>query len=301
MTAFAQNLRPLSIAELFDRSFRLYRQNFGTFLGIVALTQLPLFAFQLILLMTQGATTADLAEFSDVLGEPVSFLAILHIIVSTLFTQIGAAALTRAISDNYLGRQVSTLSAFQRIGRSWLTLIFALMVAGLVIGATAVPFILVFFIPCIGQVVGFAGAVAVMLMGIVLTSLVTPVVVLEKKSAGEATRRAWELAKKRMGWILGYLILLGLFSTLTIDGPTILLQSLFNYLAGNANLMTQSIVQQTGNLLFSALFLPIELTAITLMYFDLRIRFEGFDLLVLAETGDSTLVDASDLTSKTSL
>lgn len=301
MTAFAQNLRPLSIAELFDRSFRLYRQNFGTFLGIVALTQLPLFAFQLVLLMTQGATTADLAEFSDLLEGPVSFLAIWHILVSTLFTQIGAAALTQAISDNYLGRKVSTLSAFRRIGRSWLTLIFALIVAGLVIGATAVPFILMLFIPCIGQIVGFAGAIAVMFMGIVLTSLVTPVVVLEKKSAGKATRRAWELAKKRMGWILGYLFLLGLFSSLAIDGPTFLLQSLFDSFVGSTNLMTQSIVQQTGNLLFSALFLPIELTAITLMYFDLRIRFEGFDLLVLAETGDSTMADASDLTSKMSL
>lgn len=37
------------------------------------------------------------------------------------------------------------------------------------------------------------------------------------------------------------------------------------------------------------------------MYFDLRIRFEGFDLMVLASGDQEAPADAADLTTKTSL
>lgn len=37
------------------------------------------------------------------------------------------------------------------------------------------------------------------------------------------------------------------------------------------------------------------------MYFDLRIRFEGFDLMVLAAATEDYHSDAADLTAKTTL
>jgi len=40
-------LRPLSLSELLDRTFQLYRQYFMLFVGIVALPQLVLLAAQL--------------------------------------------------------------------------------------------------------------------------------------------------------------------------------------------------------------------------------------------------------------
>jgi hypothetical protein len=65
--------------------------------------------------------------------------------------------------------------------------------------------------------------------------------------------------------------------------------------------MLQTIVQTAVTLFFSLIYLPLQLTAITLMYFDLRVRTEGFDLAVLAqglaidtgsEMGDVTAVTA---------
>ena len=35
-------LRPMSLGDLFDTAFRLYREHFVTFVGIVALLQVPL-------------------------------------------------------------------------------------------------------------------------------------------------------------------------------------------------------------------------------------------------------------------
>ena len=296
------DLRPLSVAELFDRTFRLYRNNFFAFLGIVVLTQLPLYLIQIIIAVTVGTDTAiNPADFSTLLQGPTLLLGIFTILLSVLFTQIGAAALTKAISDSYLGRSTSIREAFQRLGGTWFTLIFALILAGLVIFGVAIPFILVLFIPCIGQIVGFIGIFAVALIGNVIVSLVAPVVVLEKSGPGDAVKRAWELGKKRFWWIVGYLILLGILSFLVIQGPTFLLVFLFETILGITDLMVRSIVEQSATLIFSALFLPIELTAITLMYFDLRIRFEGFDLMVLTAAVEDLPPDAADLTAKTTL
>ena len=38
----APQLRPMSLGDLFDTAFRLYREHFVTFVGIVALLQVPL-------------------------------------------------------------------------------------------------------------------------------------------------------------------------------------------------------------------------------------------------------------------
>ncbi len=296
------DLRPLSVAELFDRSFRLYRNNFITFLGIVVLTQLPLALFQILLAALSG-TSADFNNtlFTKQLVGTAVVASIIAAILSLIFTQIGAAALTKAISDSYLGRQINFWDAFQRIGGTWFTLIFASIAAGLVIVGLAVPVFLVSFIPCIGSLIAIAGFVYVGAAGNILISLIPPVVVLEKGGVVDSVKRAWALGKLRFWWVFGYLLLLGLLSLLVIEGPVALLLFLFETVLGDTNIVLQTIIQQSASLVLTAVFLPIRLAAITLMYFDLRIRFEGFDLMVLASADDELTINASELTTKTTL
>ena len=286
------DLRPLSIAELFDRSFRLYRNNFVTFLGIVVLTQLPLVLFQ-IALAALADTSADLNRtlFMDQLVGTAAVASIIAAILSLIFTQVGAAALTKAISDSYLGRQINFWDAFQRIGGTWFTLIFATIVAGLVLVGLAIPIALLANIPCIGFIIGIVGFIYLFAVGSILISLIPPVVVLEKVGVINSIKRAWTIGKLRFWWVFGYLILLGLLSLLIIEGPTALLLVLFETALGNTNIVLQTIVQQSAGLVLTAVFLPIRLAAITLMYFDLRIRFEGFDLMVLASNDDEFASD----------
>lgn len=301
------DLRPLSIAELFDRSFRLYRKNFGTFLGIMLLTQIPLFLFGLALSALTDTTpnlssNADLTDlFMTTTIISVLIAGTVGAILSLIFTQVGAAALTKAIADSYLGHTIGFWEAFQRIGNTWVTLIFASIVASLIVLGLAIPVGIIFLIPCIGPLIGFVGFVAVVAIGNVLISLIPPVVVLEKKGVMDSIRRAWELAKLRFWWAFGYLFLLGLMSLLVISGPTALIQFLFETALGNLSEFSQTIVSDTASSLLTAVFMPIRLAAITLMYFDLRIRFEGFDLMVLAAADNTTINDASELTSKGSL
>src|SRR5271170_1458363 len=52
------DLRPLSLGEILDRTFSLYRSNFLLFLGITALSQLLILAFNLVRTIPAASHTA---------------------------------------------------------------------------------------------------------------------------------------------------------------------------------------------------------------------------------------------------
>src|SRR5688500_18351570 len=112
-------LRPMSISDMLDAAFRLYRQHFLTFIGIVALLQVPMaiiqFAAQLPYLqalqrftarpprLAPGASPLDIFPFAQLLPyyALILGLSILHyLLVYNLMT----GALANAISRSYLGQ-----------------------------------------------------------------------------------------------------------------------------------------------------------------------------------------------------
>ncbi|MGC2183081.1 MAG: hypothetical protein WA637_07375, partial [Terriglobales bacterium] len=81
LSAMFSDLRPLSLGELLDRSFFLYRKNFMLFVGIIALPHLVLLAFQLAGVVLQ-------TERGFLLGPVVSALWLL----GTAVVSLGATA-----------------------------------------------------------------------------------------------------------------------------------------------------------------------------------------------------------------
>ncbi|MAT97253.1 MAG: hypothetical protein CL608_08935 [Anaerolineaceae bacterium] len=295
-------LRPLSIGELLDRTFRLFRQHFLTFFSIVAITQLPGTMFQILAAALVGnPANLETAILSGEVVGPAILIVLSVLFLSGIVTQIGTAALTTAIADSYLGRKINFDSAFRRMDNTWLTLILASFVAGLALFALAIPVVLVSIIPCLGGLAMLVGLFLIGVSAVVVFSLLPPVVVLERGGAIASLKRAWALSKLRFWWIFGYLLLLGILTLLITFGPSFLIGFLIPLVLGNSNALIQSIIQQSATLVLTAVFLPIHFTAVTLMYFDLRIRFEGFDLMVLASNDDEFANDVSDLTTKTIL
>jgi hypothetical protein len=119
--------------------------------------------------------------------------------------------------------------------------------------------------------------------------LIIPVVVVEKRVSLEAVRRAWDLSRRRFWWVLGFAFTLFIFSLLVVRGPVTVLTYLFYFIVGlefevsGWQLVLQTVVQSIAELALSLLYLPLQLTAIALLYFDLRIRTEGLDLMLLAQ------------------
>ncbi len=270
-------LRPMRMGQILDQAARLYRNNFIAFMGIVALVQVPVAIIQLLLNLAT-VSNADVPNISASLG--ATFLSTL---LGFIFIQgIGTAAMTRAVADNYLGEKTGALEAYRKIGGRWLSLLAALFILGL-IGIVAALWLLV---PCAGWLTGLG---ILFYLSLVIAPLVAPIIVLERESASQGWRRAWELARQRFWWIFGFFAVLYVFNLLVVIGPstlaTYLLAFVWDFSAPdpNAILISQMVIQQIVAVAFSLIFLPFQLAATTLVYFDLRVRSEGFDLAVRAQ------------------
>jgi hypothetical protein len=288
-------LRPLRLGELLDRAIRLYRANFLTFIGIIAVVYVPLMVLQtaasalLNSSMMGGFSTPQ--EILTNAGYWIGILAtlILSLVRFILVQGIATGALTRAVSDNYLGKKTGILDAYRGIGNSWPSLLGALLFIILIV------FILFLWwlVPCIGWVTGL-GMIGFMTAAI--NPLVPPVVVLEHQGAIDSVRRAWSLARRRFWPLLGYVLVLALFSLIVVNGPAaiinvILIQVFRSFGDPTMQLVLTSIIQGLVSLVFILIYYPLQMTAFTLIYFDLRVRTEGFDLALLTMgVSDSTEV-----------
>jgi hypothetical protein len=272
----AINLKPLGMGQIIDRAVRLYRHNFLQYVGIVALAQIPMLVFSATLpLFALGIdnTLLDIGPES-LLG--LGVLSMVSVILGAILTQVAVAAMTQAIADTYLGRPTGIVEAFSRIGRAWVQLFLALLLAGFVMILLLVWAI----IPCVGWLTGpgmliFAAAVAV--------PLLVPIIVMERCSAVEAINRAWQLARRRFWWLLGFMLLLSLLSQIVVTGPSFLLSSAMMPLVGSElGLLGQNVIQSASSVLLNVLYLPLYTACVALLYFDIRVRTEGLDLALLA-------------------
>ncbi|MEP6895064.1 MAG: hypothetical protein ABI986_05600 [Chloroflexota bacterium] len=279
------NLRPLRLGEMLDQAIRLYRSNFLTFVGIIAVVYVPLMVLQTAAttLMSSSmlngiSTSSPEAIFSNSgywIG--ISATLIISFIRFVLVQGVATGALTRAVADNYFGRKVGILEAYRGIGRSWLSLLAALLFVGLLIFVAALWWII---IPCVGW---FTGLGMIVFLSTVISPLVAGVVVLEGQTALNAVRRAWSLARRRFWPVLGYVFVLALFSVIIVSGPGALINlaltgALQSIGDSTTRLVIVSIIQALVSLVGILIYYPLQMTAFTLIYFDLRVRTEGFDI-----------------------
>jgi hypothetical protein len=91
-------------------------------------------------------------------------------------------------------------------------------------------------------------------------------------------RRSWTLVRHRFWSVLGISLLAGLITAL-VGGALSFVPSVIGLFLG---LEYGWIVLAAGSILASLVSGPIVAIAATLIYFDLRIRTEGFDLQIIA-------------------
>jgi len=305
-------IRPLTLGEVLDQAIRLYRRNFLTFIGILAIPYVPLTLLQtgLSYLSTSSATSIleNPSAVSSPFGLPSGYwmgmigMVVVLFIHILLVNGIATAAFTHAVADNYTGQEIDVIGSYRKIGSSWARLIRALLlffVIAFLVGIWTI-------IPCIGWITGPGLAV---FLSMVVMPLLAPVVVLERLGARAALRRAWDLARTRFWWIVGFGLVLGLLAQLIVTGPVflinfglraVLLESL-NY---QNQLIWSTVIQTLVQMLTGLLYLPLQITAMTVVYFDLRVRSEGLDLALQAaaasgaETNIIALAESTSPTTK---
>ena len=117
-------LRPLRLGELLDRAIRLYRANFLTFIGIIAVVYVPLMVLQTAAsALVSRSMFAGFSTPEEIFSNSTYWIGVLSTIVLSLLQfvlvqGIATGALTRAVADNYLGRKIGILDAYRGIGKS---------------------------------------------------------------------------------------------------------------------------------------------------------------------------------------
>jgi len=252
-------LRPLSISELLDRTFHLYRNNFLVFVGIMAIPQLLVLALQLTRAVT--LTTGPLQRFSPI--------AVLAGLASYVAIEISAAATIMAVSNIHLDRPVSLGLAFSSAKGSMLRVVLITLAVGIAAG--------------IGLIFLIVPGVYLWLMW----SLAIPVTVLEGGGLNASTKRSKELTQGSRGRIFVIyllIIVLAMVVGMIFQVPLGILAVLLG--RGNAGGAISLIVavSAVGSFISTSLVGPLATIALTLIYYDQRVRKEGFDLQLMMAT-----------------
>ena len=235
---------PLSTGQVLDEAFRLYRAHFVRLITIAAIGQIPIS-----LLVMSGIIPVEL-----------------HGLVSFPAGLMLAACLQRAASEFYLGGDISVGEVYRFILRR----IFRVMCA-----AVLYTMLVVLGCACIAPGVLFAGWFCLM----------TSLVVVEGLTTRQAIWRSKELVSgnfsKAIVVIIGSFvvswIIQALFTGLGL-GAAYLLMGRERAFEEGGFVLVQQFAQSIGQVLQA----PFIAGALIMLYYDLRIRKEGFDLEMLA-------------------
>jgi Membrane domain of glycerophosphoryl diester phosphodiesterase len=289
-------LRPLSTSELLDRTFHLYRNHFVMFVGIAAIPQVGVFSLHLV----------DSLLWLQVWIPSRGLRIALFYIASFVAVQISHAATSAAVSNLHLEHATDVWSAYSSARSSLLRVVRISFVA------FGLPFILAVLLGILAMAVslgllaafgifssGFGndGSVRVGVLAIILIAapllairwwirwaLAVPVTVLEGGGLRTTMRRSRWLSQGRH-WRIFFIFLLVVSLTWTV---TILLQTPFYWMVRWSRFLrpaeittTAAIVSSAGNFLSQSLVAPLLTIAFTLIYYDERVRKEGFDLQLM--------------------
>lgn len=278
MTSDDTPLRPLGTGELLDAAFGLYRALFAPLLLIQVLCVLPYFA------VTVFAEAAG--------GERPGLLLLASILAFTLGA-VGTAATARLIGDRYLDRSMTAGDALRGMLPRAGAILSTALLTGVAVGASALPSLLTILgavfvsqgdvsssvlVTMLG--LGFSGLILMVLPLFVFagTALASIALVLEPDlTAMGALGRSWHLTKGARLRIMLLLFALVVVLLIATVGSTGLIEAVVGIesLAGR-------VLIALGQSVMTVLFQPALYCVLTLLYYDRRVRLEGFDLEVLA-------------------
>jgi hypothetical protein len=261
-------LRPLSLGEILDVSIKICLAHWRTLLKAVLVIVVPVQIVSSILTADYTVSSFDLSSSKSseqTIHEINQYLGGLAIsgLLQLCAVLFATAACFRAIAQAYLGETTdwrSSLSFALHLAPS-LLLLTVLYALGILLGTA-------FFIaPGIWLYVAWAFAM--------------PALLVEGLRGRKALRRSFELVQGRWWRTFGIIavgfILAGIISTV-VKGVF-----LIGVVVGADNDALVLVLATIAGIVGAAVTTPFEAALLTVLYFDLRVRKEGFDLELLAE------------------
>jgi hypothetical protein len=266
-------MRPLNLGETLDASIKVVRRSWRTLAAVMIVIALPIQLFDLLIISSTtdtyqvGSSAFDTSAathttYSD-RGAYVAGQLVIQVL-SLIGYLLGTVACYRAIVDTYLGRPTSAREslrfAAERLGATlWLSI---LVVVGVIAGTLA------FVVPGIWLMIAWSVAIPAMLV--------------EGKRGAKALGRSLELVRGRWWATLGRLLVAYILVSVVTAAASFALLLPALVIVDDTS-FGALVLEHAANLLVSLVTTPFIAAVTTLVYFDLRVRKEGFDLAVLAE------------------
>ncbi|HXE73272.1 MAG TPA: hypothetical protein VNO81_11495 [Candidatus Nitrosotenuis sp.] len=273
------DLVPLDLGAILDRSFELFRGNFGLLLGVAGVVYIPLGLLQ----MAGAAMGPEIAFVTNVVVALLLFV----------FSIVAGGALVVAVSRRYLGQQATLASAYQALrpvlGPLLVTQILVGLLAILVMGLAAAPgavaLMLGVGLAASGQAPGaplaaLGGLYLLLVLGALSFAIATAtlfvgqVVVLERVFFFEALARVGRLLAR--GQWARALMMVGVVGTLGF-ALSMIPAALLVLVADFSPRLYEALHAAWGGLANTFL-VPFSMIAYTLFYYDVRVRQEALDL-----------------------
>ena len=267
-------LQPMGFTDILDGMFTFYRNHFRLFITIGVVYLVLSFGVDLLsvfLLETDATTVAGLVI--------LLFTVLISVAVSTFVV----AGLAYASAHVYLGREIIPGIALERAWQRFWTylgslILWSLVVGGLTVTIIGIPFAIYFS---------------------VRWGLYSLPVMLEGTTARNALRRSTELVKGSWWRVFGIMVSISLISFMIYfileassgflltwtglseaEAPTGLLDTLRQLFVPTPSEIGwfSYTIRRLVSLIIATFTMPISVIGSTLLYFDLRIRKEAFDI-----------------------
>jgi hypothetical protein len=260
-------LHPMSAGDVLDGVFKLLKANFRTIAVMIVILVVPL---QILLAFVTRTTLGGHGILHAIQDPSVTtntqrsvdsdLVQVAATILNWLLLPFLAGAIATTVAASYLGQQIGPKEAM----RASLRRFWALFGAWWIHALTEYPAMVLLVFP-----------------GVCLETLfvmAAPAIVIEGLGPIAGLKRSWRLGARNFWPTMGKMLLTGLIASL--------LQTVLGGVPESVALLIGLkwgwILLALGSALVSLVVLPIAAITSTLLYFDARIRTEGFDLQVIA-------------------
>jgi hypothetical protein len=250
-----------SLGDVLNETFVIYGRHFTKFLGIAAAVQIPATAT---LLLPVGNLTIY------IILNLISLFALVTIFGATIY----------AVGQHYVTDSVTVVDCYKRLLWRGVSM---LILGAIVVVITGFGVLLLVITPVGGAVLAVlilaALTLTLMLGAYVVPALAGPVVIVEGIKAMGALNRMLELVSQSELRIVGHL---AVYFLVALGLSLVLFLPFFLFFPSETGMMSRGWMIVSG-IVPALVAPPVMSIAITLLYYDLRVRKEGFDIKILSQ------------------
>lgn len=294
-------LRPLGLGELLDGAFQACRKNAAATFGTALLVQAVVSVLTLLFargIFPEEMLTGNVEPTDGEIGASLTSGTLL-IIVSAVGVLLLQGVLVVPVARSILNLKTGFTQTWKLSRKRLLPLagLGAVLTLMLLVGTAAFSVVLALILTALGPagipvlILGVLALVAVTVWLAVKLALAPAALVLEPAGVFSSLRRSWQLTRRNFWRTFGILALTALLVSIVssvISTPVVLILSLVGALgSGSDPGMGATVALLALNLAITAFFSAIgyafQASVTSLLYVDLRIRREGFDLTLMKE------------------